>query len=338
MTELRVCVIGDFSGAADEGMKNTARYFAQALEDRGVVVKRADITTVFQPSFVVGIRSFDPDVLHYIPGVGVKNLVLMASLKPLTGAKTVISAVHPKFVPQIRVFLRAVEPDLLFVQTRSGDTLYDAAGWNTEFLTNGVDLKRFTPLSDEEKKEVRSRFDFGVDEFVVLHVGHLTMKRGLEVLINLQTTVDRAKVVIAASDHFDTEKKIVKKLNTAGCQILNGYIPNIEELYAAADCYVFPTRAGNTIQIPLSVLEAMACNLPVVTLRHPGLVELFDPGDGFFLCESADDLIEAVSELESRPTESTTRVKVERCSWDFIAQTALEWYRAILDNQSMVNV
>jgi len=334
MTKMRVCVVGDFSGVADEGMKNTARYFAQALQNQGVKVKCADVTDVFQLSFVSGIREFDPDIIHYVPGIGMKNLFLMALLKKITGAKAVISAIHPKFIPENRIFLNAVEPDLVFTQNKSGETPYDAAGWNTEFLANGVDIERFTPLSGEERLEARSRFDFEPDQYIVLHVGHLTAKRGLEALIDLQKTIDQAQVIIAASDHFETKTDLVKRLNAAGCRIVEGYVPNIEELYAAADCYVFPTQAGDTIQTPLSVLEAMACNLPVVTLRHPGIAELFDPGDGFHLCESAEDIIESVAAIKSHPPESSTRLKVKKCSWDVIAENAVEQYQAIFRKRS----
>jgi len=65
---------------------------------------------------------------------------------------------------------------------------------------------------------------------------------------------------------------------------MDRYIKKIEEIYQLSDCYIFPiTFEGGGISILLSVLEAMACNLPVVTTKFGGLPAIFKGGDLYLL-------------------------------------------------------
>ena len=64
--------------------------------------------------------------------------------------------------------------------------------------------------------------------------------------------------------------------------ILDTYIPEIQEICQLADVYLFPVvKAHNCIDVPLSVLEAAACDLPVVTTPYGELQELLGK-DGFY--------------------------------------------------------
>ena len=65
-------------------------------------------------------------------------------------------------------------------------------------------------------------------------------------------------------------------------------MPNIEEIYQLSDAYFFPVVAhGNCIDVPLSCLEAAACNIPVVTTRY-GEMSTFQGKEGFWFIDSFD--------------------------------------------------
>jgi len=73
-------------------------------------------------------------------------------------------------------------------------------------------------------------------------------------------------------------------LKKYGFRIIDEYVPNIEEIYNLADCYVFPTfKRHNCIDMPLSVMEAMACNIPVISTKFGGLPKIFKEGNGLIL-------------------------------------------------------
>jgi glycosyltransferase involved in cell wall biosynthesis len=65
--------------------------------------------------------------------------------------------------------------------------------------------------------------------------------------------------------------------------------------------------------MPLSVLEAMACNLPVVTTRFGGLADCFADGDGFRFVDSAARIAGSVESV--RDEVSRTREKAAPYTW-----------------------
>ena len=91
-----------------------------------------------------------------------------------------------------------------------------------------------------------------------------------------------------------------------------------------ADCYLFPVfHATSAIDAPLSVLEAMACNLPIVTTRFGALPGMFQSGNGFYYGDTEEEIVrmvkQAVEEQDCRTFEM-----VSPYSWDNAASTILE--------------
>ena len=73
-------------------------------------------------------------------------------------------------------------------------------------------------------------------------------------------------------------------------KILDGFLPNIEEIYRLSDVYFFSVvEEGNCIDVPLSCIEAAACNIPVVSTRY-GEMSAFCGKSGFWFIDSFDAL------------------------------------------------
>lgn len=326
---MRICLVGDYTGDPDEGLKNIAFYLASNLEDRGHAVHRSNVTKFYRARFYHDVRAFDPDIIHYVPGIGWKNILLTRGLSALTGARVAISAVDAKTHDVPLWLLKALGPAVVFTQDGEAETLVRQAGQRFRHVPNGVDTDRFRPLPEKRRREVRESYDIDPDAFVVLHVGHLTEKRNLSLLTDLQN--QGHQVVVAASKFFDSQTDLVNELVNAGCQLVRGYVSNIEELYASADCYVFPTAAGDTIQMPLSVLEAMACNCPVVTREHPGVTDALEEGGGLYFEASDQAIVDRVDALAEGDLDIHTAEKVKPFSWGGIADIVLDEYAAILE-------
>jgi glycosyltransferase involved in cell wall biosynthesis len=66
--------------------------------------------------------------------------------------------------------------------------------------------------------------------------------------------------------------------------------------------------------MPLSVLEALASDIPVASTRFGVLPDLFEGAAGIRFADSDEGLVRAVEELLERP--APTRHLVEAFSWD----------------------
>lgn len=132
---------------------------------------------------------------------------------------------------------------------------------------------------------------------MALHVGHLRRSRGLEPLVELAAD-EAVSVVLIASTATEPEIEIEIRLRKAGVRIVREFLPQVERWYQAADVYLFPvTDLQGSIEIPLTVLEAMACGTPVASTPFGGLPSFFASTESLrfvpaaLLAETAKQLI-----------------------------------------------
>lgn len=208
---------------------------------------------------------------------------------------------------------------------RSGAQIITLSGDSCEYYTReigaavhikaGVDTKRFTPVSAEKKAELREKYGVAPGKKALLHVGHL--RRGRNVQALLQVGGDY-HVFLAVSSVTQVDAELRRLLEARpNTTVIDAYLPNVEELYQMADVYLFPVVAQeNCIDLPLSVMEAASCNLPVVTTEY-GELKAFQGEAGFAFLETPDAaaLNAALDRMSTLP-ECENRHAVKEYDWD----------------------
>ena len=170
-------------------------------------------------------------------------------------------------------------------------------------LKTGVDVRQFCHVSSEKKAELRGKYGLDPTKKVLLHVGHLKEGRNLRALLGVPGDW---QVLLAVSSFTKQEKDLRSTLEAAGnITILDTFLPNPEELYQLSDAYLFPVQeACNSIDAPLSCLEAAACGLPVITTAHGEMASLLGH-PGFFWLEGAlHQLLERVKGCKDESREA----------------------------------
>jgi glycosyltransferase involved in cell wall biosynthesis len=216
---------------------------------------------------------------------------------------------------------------MVFVQDERTMKQLLAFGCPTQLLPSGVDLEKFKPVRLEKKIELRTKYGLNREAFTVLHVGHITRGRNVE-LLTLVHSEHAAQVVLVGSSlpHKD-RTALTAQLREQGIVVFDTYIRNVEELYQLSDCYLFPVFSDQAcIGTPLSVLEAMACNLPVITVRYGSLPVLFTEGDGLFFVDNPQELVQGITRVRKLDG-CRTRQKVTPYSWENVAEKLLEFSR-----------
>jgi D-inositol-3-phosphate glycosyltransferase len=128
------------------------------------------------------------------------------------------------------------------------------------FLPNVVDTSRFRPARAGEKHELRRTFGLPVDATLVLFVGRFVPKKGFEKLL---AAADDAYLLVLvggpAPADWTGDPRVI---------FLGARSPaEIRALYRAGDVFVLPSEAEG---FPVTVQEAMASGLPIVTSDDPG--------------------------------------------------------------------
>lgn len=149
----------------------------------------------------------------------------------------------------------------------------------------GCNTSRFSPEFKEENYFEQN------SEKVILFVGRLAEKKGVTYLIEAMKKVN-AKLYIVGTGPLETSLK--KQAEEQGAKIIFLGAKTHEELpkiYASADLFVAPSIVasdGDQEGLPVSIMEAMASGLPVVSGLSGGVKDIIEDGINGYVVNSKD--------------------------------------------------
>lgn len=305
----------------DRGGRAAPRNGGAPSGDKLAIHNVSGTRTFIAPALRREIASFRPDAIVYVPspsstmGSFVRSFVLR---RHCPRAKLGMVALIPRrHAATKRTLLQGAAPDIVFVPSYASLLHACDLSLRAELLPMGVDLKIFRPARDDERTALRRARGIPADAFVFLHVGHLSEKRNLRALAKL-AAVPNAQVVVIGSTSTPEDASLRRDLETAGVRVIREFVP-VDEFYRLADAYVFPTvDSEGCVEIPLSVLEALASGLPVLARPFGGLRDVLAPGDDVRYFDTDAELLEAAYAL--RATARPRIRDVGEFSWRAVAE------------------
>jgi glycosyltransferase involved in cell wall biosynthesis len=281
-----ILFVTELSGHGDEGMRNWIKTARRALLAQGCNSELLRLAgdarwSALLPSSLRSVRRAAPDVLVYVPysGLTSKALLRHAALRAASGSRTDILAVL-QANPVVHRLPRRIGPRVAAYASERLRAIHTAVAGDSFVLPPAVDAVRFC-LADESRTLTRAELGLPSDKPMALHVGHLRRSRGLEPLTELSAQ-GVVNVVLVASTATEPEEGVEAELRQAGVIVKREFLRQIERWYQAADVYVFPvTDLQGSIEVPLTVLEAMACGTPVATTPFGGLPSWFASTESF---------------------------------------------------------
>jgi len=328
---MNICLIGDFSPHLDEGFKNVAQHLASGLSRTHELV-RVNVRKLREARGWSG-HSSRPDLVHYVSAPTALTFVVLAVARMRwPGVPRVVSALHPSSLglrdSLLFRWLAAISrPTLVLIQNLRSEEMFRELGCRTRYLPNGVDIQRFAPIPRMRRDELRRKHGLPEEGYVALHVGHLRRERNIEMMSRLQAP--DTQVLIVGGTYLGEDRRLADHLEGRGCVVWRGYFPAIEEAYALADAFVFPTSLGGSLFMPLSVMEAMACGLPVISTPFEGLVHYFEATQGLVFTDE-EEIPLALKEWRRSDLAARTRDKVEVFSWARVVSRLGDIYQDVV--------
>ena len=185
-------------------------------------------------------------------------------------------------------------------------------------------------------KNIRETFRIPPDSCLLLFAGAMGRK-GLSFLLMSLKLLKEENIflIIAGRGDIKYYQREAESLGVDNLIRFAGQRGDIHKFYASADIFVLPTLYE---PFGMVVTEAMASGLPVVVSRQAGASELITDGEDGVLIDNPSDheeiarrLIPLIRDNGLRQRMGNkARQKVEKISWDKMAEETMMLYKSII--------
>lgn len=215
------------------------------------------------------------------------------------------------------------EADRFLVHTERSRRMLQIEGVDDARITMapiGVDVKRFAPREGD-----RAALGLSADKFVVLFVGWLLPRKGIDFLIwamaDLTKRIDSPlHLHIIGTVGEDRVKPLLDRVGDAFTHTFAGSVPyaDMPAHYNAADAFVLPSIATDEWQeqFGMSLIEAMASGLPIVATRSGAIPEvagdaatLVQPNDFTAISDALHEFIHAPNDASALAQRARSRAQ-----------------------------
>jgi L-malate glycosyltransferase len=211
-------------------------------------------------------------------------------------------------------------------------------------IPNGINLDKFRP---QNKKIHRENLRLRVDTPLIITIGNLSERKGHKCLLSALPKILKAQgpvqlVIVGEGELRSSTEEMIAKLEIDSYVHLAGFQKGeiIPQWLNAADIFVLPSLLEGT---PNVLLEAMACQLAIVSTSVGGIGNVLQDGQNGFIipAKSSLDLAERIimllkdSALRQRLAENARKtVCLQYGDWKKQSITLKKLYLQILDRQS----
>lgn len=176
-------------------------------------------------------------------------------------------------------------------------------------LLNCINIDRFDKkITLKDEKEIKNKFGFYDDDFIISFCGRLIKEKGILELIKAVKKINNPniKLMIMGSSAFlgGKENNFTELLRkeTIGYESIikfTGYINNwdIYKYFSISSIFVFPSICEDAAG--LSAIEAMVCKKPIIATNSGGVIEYLNEKSSIIVDKSnvIDNLVVAINKF-----------------------------------------
>jgi len=202
--------------------------------------------------------------------------------------------------------------------------LKTSPGQSIHVIPNGIDTKGFRPKSDRQDGSIK-----------ILAVGRLIPRKGFRYLIQALEGLQNISLTIVGDG---PEKESLRSLASHGSVKFAGYVPHelMSDYYQSHHLFALPSLNEGMSN---TVLEAMACGLPILMTDTGGTAELVQHNKNGFLLQkkSPDDIAEKIALYQKQPEllklhGQRSRKMAKTMSWSSVADRYVDLYHEVLSS------
>ncbi len=212
-----------------------------------------------------------------------------------------------------------------------------------EIVTNGVSQDFFATRDLKQIDLIAKRLDLpklSDEEIPVgIFLGNHTKNKGVEILLEAFNQIEKPFILIVCGQKRDDidYNRFSSNLSPKQKIIFTDWISDedVVSLFHYADLFVYPTQSDT---LPLVILEAMACGLPILSTKVGGIPYQVDRSCGVLVeprnPQAIKEAFEQMTQNRSKLVEmghAANQVVKEKFNWSSSAHKAFALYREILE-------
>ena len=246
-----------------------------------------------------------------------RNKKLILTMDTIPGYSFSMGALDPAFRLYYRTFGKMVfsAADKITIYGNSMKKFAKKAGVpmdKLEITPTGVDLK-----VKKKDKDVRKKWKIDKKEKIVLFMGILVDRKGIDTIIKVaekfQGKKKRVKFLILGDgpnrEKYEQDVKDKKLKNV----IFTGFRKDIHNFCHEADVFFLPSRGEGMAGV---IMEALSYGLPVVSSNIPGTIDILD-SENLCSVENVDCYCKKISKtLKKGKKKSNSKDLIRAYSWD----------------------
>jgi glycosyltransferase involved in cell wall biosynthesis len=258
------------------------------LEVRKIIKDfQPDIIHVQSP-LMIGLASLQVGAREAIPMVATNHAMsenLIENIRPLMPMARPLNRLLKEYA---RLIYRNVS--YMTLPTESAVEMFkdtsEKMPMPVEAVSNGVDLQHFRPAS--VPKSFYTKFDIPADRPIVMYVGRLDAEKHISTLIKAFSQVHKEHkahlLIVGHGNDSSRLQELARNSDMMSDTTFTGFVSEEDKelLYRIGALYCMTSPAE--LQC-ISMLEAMASGLPVVSVDAGPLKELCQDGRNGYLCE-----------------------------------------------------
>ena len=213
-------------------------------------------------------------------------------------------------------------------------------------IPNSVDTSRFMPVEFSQKDLLRKKLNFPQNATIAIYTGRLVSYKGLPLLLKVWAEIrhkhENILLLLAGTGGLDIHncehelREYVKVHGLENQVVFTGTVQNVPEYLQASDLFVFPTEND---AFPSSIVEAMACGLPVVSTPVGAIKTIITDGKTGLLIQPGNaeqlyqalDIILSNEEMACRLGKAACRSVQDLYSAEIVSKKYLTLFQGLIE-------
>lgn len=234
----------------------------------------------------------------------------------------------------------AADPKLTFVANspmvmRELQEIYKVDIQRIELIENGIDLRKFSPISSSTKKIKKTALNLNENQATIGFIGSGFARKGaFQLMKALSLNQDLQGIFIGKDKHISALKNLSTTLNLERRVIITGAQLDVRDYLEAVDVLCLPSMYDSC---PNVVLEAIAMGIPVVITKDVGIHKTIEENGAGLICTRDPEVISKKIRLTLNNYESM-KINAINLSKEFDIEIAKEkWitlYKRLLERKN----